>query len=188
MDPAMKSKYALVLLGALFMSASPSARAGDAAVAEALFAEARQLMAQGRYAEACPKLESSNRIDPATGTLLNLASCYEKLGRTATAWALYLQVAGSPQGALRADYARQHADALLPTLPKLTIRAPTAPPDAHVTRDGIVVPVGAFGAPIPVDPGHHVIEATASGRISFHREIDIATGATTSVVVTLPAT
>jgi tetratricopeptide (TPR) repeat protein len=181
----MKCKHALILLGAL-LCASPSARAGDTAAAEALFAEARQLMAQGKYAEACPKLESSNRIDPATGTLLNLASCYEKLGKTATAWATYLQVAGSPQSGLRADYARQRADALLPTLPKLTIRAPNAPADAHVTRDGIAVPVGAFGAPIPVDPGHHVIEATAAGRIGFHREIDVASGATT-VVVTLPA-
>jgi hypothetical protein len=182
---AMKGLYGLVL-GAVFMSASPSVHAGDAALAEALFSEARQLMAQGKYAEACSKFESSNRADPATGTLLNLANCYEKLGKTATAWAVYVQVAASP-GALRTEFARQHADALLPTLPKLTIQAPSAPANASVARDGIAVPAGAFGTAIPVDPGRHVIEATAPGRIRFHREVDVQSGTSTSVVVVLPS-
>ncbi len=178
-------KYGLVL-GVLVMSAAPSAHAGDAALAEALFTEARQLMAEGKYAEACPKFDASNRIDPAVGTLLNLAACYEKLGKTATAWATYLQVASSPQGDVRGDYARQHAAALLPMLSKVTIRVPNAPAGASVTRDGIAVPPGAFGAAIPVDPGHHVIEATAAGRIRFHREVDVPSGTSTSVVVVLP--
>jgi tetratricopeptide (TPR) repeat protein len=180
-------KCVLALVVAVLMSAPSSALADDKALAESLFVEARALMAQGKYVEACPKLEASNRADPATGTLLNLAMCYEKVGKTATAWATYLQVAGAPQND-RAAYARQHADALLPTLSKLTIQVPNAPADAHVTRDGIVVPSGGFGAAIPVDPGHHVIEATAAGRVRFHREIDVASGATTTtVIVALPA-
>ena len=60
---------------------------GDAnpALAQSLFEEGRQLMSNGKFAEACPKFESSYKLDPAAGTLLNLAVCHEKVGRTAAA-------------------------------------------------------------------------------------------------------
>src|SRR5262245_18728599 len=65
-----------------------SARADDSAAAQALFDQGRKLMESERWAEACPKLEESQRLDPAGGTLLHLALCREHEGRIATAWVL----------------------------------------------------------------------------------------------------
>ena len=55
----------------------------DKAAAQAQFDEARKLLKMGDTAAACDKLAESQRLEPAVGTLLNLATCYEKLGRTA---------------------------------------------------------------------------------------------------------
>lgn len=169
----MRVFLAILLGGAVGLFAG-DARA-DRALAEALFDEGRRLAAAGKFAEACPKFERSNAEDPAPGTQLNLASCYEHLGKTASAWATYTAVASAASGA-RATFAQQKADALVPMLAKLTIRASSA---RTVTRDGAVVPAASFGVAIPVDPGAHVV--VASG---FQRSVTVAPGAT--VVVTVP--
>jgi tetratricopeptide (TPR) repeat protein len=75
---------ALVLLQAGVAYAQQSG--SDTAIAQSLFDEGRKLMNEKRFVEACPRLERSYKLDPAAGTLLNLAVCHEGLGKTATAW------------------------------------------------------------------------------------------------------
>jgi hypothetical protein len=143
------------------------ASATDPATATMLFNEARRLVSAGRYAEACPKFEESQRLDPGIGTQFNLADCYEHTSRTASAWALFLDVASSAGGTgqiARERVARKRATALEPVVSKLTIVAPKNVTGLEVHRNGEPLGGVLWNNPIPVDPGSYTIEATAPGK------------------------
>jgi hypothetical protein len=154
------------------LAASSAARADSSAekqaAAEALFQQGKKLMAEGDFAQACPKLASSQQLDPAVGTLLNLGDCYEKNRQLASAWAIFKDAAAAAKAsgqAEREQTARRRAAALEPRLPHLVIRVPESA-SAGVTEikcDDIAVPRAVWGAPLPVDPGEHSIEARGPG-------------------------
>jgi serine/threonine-protein kinase len=156
---------------------------GNRAAAEALFNQGRNLMTAGKYTEACPKFEASQELDPGLGTMLNLAECYEKTGRTASAWAEYRQaipLARASGSKARQDLAVERAQALEERLSTLTIRAMSAEAtDAQleVRRDGIALQPAELGAPIPVDPGEHVIEAKAPGHEPWSSKVQVGADA-----------
>jgi serine/threonine-protein kinase len=156
---------------------------GNRAAAEALFNQGRTLMTAGKYAEACPKFEASQELDPGLGTMLNLAECYEKTGRTASAWAEYreaIPLARAAGSKARQDLAIERAQALEERLSTLTIRAMTGDPtDAQleVRRDGVAVRAAELGAPIPVDPGEHLIEAQAPGHEPWSSKVQVGADA-----------
>lgn len=160
---------ALILACSSLTATYAHAQGSGTALAETLFREGRRLMDEKRYGEACPKLAESHRIDPATGTLLALALCHEGQGKTASAWAEYTDVAARARGEgnkEREAAARQRAAGLESKLSRLTIRvaAPVAAIQGlAVSTDGVAQPKEAWGMAVPVDPGDHVIEATAPG-------------------------
>ena len=167
----------------LFVVHSAGAQGGGAsnrAAAEALFNSGRSLAASGKYAEACPKFEASQQLDPGLGTLLNLAECYEKLGKTASAWAEYreaIPLARAAGSKVRLDLATERAAALESRLSTLTIRAmggAEEPTGLEVRRDGLPVQPAELGSPIPVDPGPHTIEAAAPGKQKWSATVQIA--------------
>lgn len=148
--------------------------------AEAIFNDARRLMEDGRFTEACPKLAESQRLDPAVGTLLYLGECYEKEGKLASAWAAFRSAASAAHNAgqtSREQTAKQKAAELEPKLPKLKIVVPPGSevPGLQVQRDDIDVGTVIWGSAVPVDPGKHRIVATAPGKKTWRRDIDVGT-------------
>jgi hypothetical protein len=159
--------------------AAAGARAadGDSTLAEALFREGVELMRAGDFARACPKLAESYHQDPGTGALLALARCQEGGGQLASAWATYSSVVGiaTREGrGDRAEAARKHAAALEPRLSRIIVEVPAeiaALRGLAVRRDGVALPREAWGSALPVDPGAHVVEATADGKTSWQRTV-----------------
>src|SRR5262249_26152099 len=78
---------AFVLAAALSSPVLAQPSSADMALAKVLFEEGRKSMAEGKIDEACAKLGQSYAMDPALGTLLNLAVCHDKQGKSASAWA-----------------------------------------------------------------------------------------------------
>jgi hypothetical protein len=178
-----------LLAPSLLATSVSSADAGSQAAAQALFDDARKAMAQGNYGAACPKFADSQKLDPGAGTLLNLANCYEKNGQTASAWATFKDAAAEAKKSGHADWeatARKRAAALEPTLSKLTIDVPQASvvDGLELHRDGVPMARAEWGVAIPVDPGSHVIDATAPHAHKWSTTVSVGTsGATASVTV-----
>jgi len=157
------------------------ARAGNNGAAEELFRQGQTLMQAGKYAEACPKLAESQRLDPGTGTLLNLAACHEKEGKLASAWAEYNDAAALAQRDGRDDrvqYCKEHLAAIEPKLARLTINvaAGAEVPGFEVKLDEVVVGGPSLGIALPVDPGPHQISASAPGRRPWQASLTIRVG------------
>jgi hypothetical protein len=163
-------------------SASPASAgsppsAADRAAAQALFDEGRELMEQRRAAEACPRFEESERLEPGLGTRFHLATCYEALGKLASAHTLFLSVAAEAAGRnqpAREKVARERAEALEPRLARLSIDVPFSPsPSLRIERDGADVGAAQWGLPVPVDPGVHHVDASAPGYDAWSTDVEV---------------
>lgn len=157
--------------------------AGAKVAAEDLYQQGLRLAEQGQWAEAAAKLEESNRLDRAPGTTINLADCYEHLGKVASAWTLFVEAATifnrrtppDPRGAV----AQSRADKLYPLLSRLTIEVPAevrSLPGLVVRRDGEEVGAAQLGTAIAVDPGPHVVEVSAPGKQPWRGEVKVGAG------------
>jgi hypothetical protein len=162
----MRTVSSLAALAAITLVSWPAFAQRDATTGEALFRAGRAAADKGDFSAACPKFEESNRLDPALGTVFNLADCDEHIGKIATAWQLFKEVAQRlPSGDDRIGIANARAAALEPRMPKLVLKVKTAlPSGTTVLRDGVELGNASFDLPIPIDPGDHVILVKSPGR------------------------
>lgn len=165
--------------------AGGTVRPEDRALAEALFRQGKQLGEEGRIAEACVKFNESQKLDPALGTLLHLAACYEAEGKTASAWAAFdaaSDLAAQAGQSERAQLARERASALERALHHLVLVVEHPARDLVVTLDGRELGEAAFSAPLPVDPGQHAVTAGAEGKTPWAHEFEVPSGSGTLTV------
>jgi len=143
----------------------------EVAEAERMFAEGVALVAKGQHAEACPKFERSQELDPALGTQFNLADCREKTGRLAAALVLFEKVASAAHEAGKKERERDahaRADALRPRVPKMRFVIETEAmglPGFTITVDDNQQ-VSPNDRPL-VEVGDHVVRATATNHEAF---------------------
>jgi hypothetical protein len=167
-----------------------AAQTSDAAMAESLFREGKRLSSEKNFAQACPKFQESYRLDPGLGTLLNLATCHESEGKLASAWAEFSEASSQARRQSdndRAQLAQDHMKSLEPKLAHVSIAVspPAVVPGLVVKFDGKELAQAAWSLQIPIDPGQHVVDASAPGKQSFSQTFE--TPATASALaVTVP--
>jgi hypothetical protein len=167
---------ARVLALAVLFSAGSAFAQSDAAIAQSLFDEGRKLMVEKKYPEACPRLERSYKLDPAPGTLLNLAVCHEAIGKTATARNEFrdtVTIAKRENRNDRLTFANQHLKALEGKISTLTVTDASRENGLEWRLDGAKFGVESFGIALPIDPGSHTIEAVAPGRVTWKTSVDV---------------
>lgn len=174
-------------LGSLNTPAS-AAEGENVSLAQALFDEGVALMQANRFAEACPKLQESMRLDPAGGTALDVAFCLEKVGRLASALAAYKD---AERRALldhrtdRVSQARERAAMLSPSVPRVEIIADQLEEGTTIELDDAALGAEALARPIPLDPGRHRVSARAS-RLASWEESFVVSAAPEVVTVRVP--
>jgi hypothetical protein len=184
----LASSMTLASAGLLGICPAALAQSSDTATAESMFEQGRDLLRAGNAKEACPKLAESQRLDPATGTLLALAMCHEADGKLASAWAAFIDVETRSRNENRADrqqVAHDRATALRPRLSTLEIRVPAnlvGLAGLEVRRDGVALGRGAWNLALPVDGAEHVVEVLAPGKLTWKGSIPVKTETDVAVI------
>jgi hypothetical protein len=149
---------------AVAISVASAAHADTRAEAESLFREGRRAAEVGNYDTACQKFDASRKLDPAPGTLLNLADCEETRGQLTRAWHDFLALADMlPELDERKGVALERARNLERTMPKLRVRLTASSTPARVIRDDVELGDTTLGVALPVDPGKHVVVVSQDG-------------------------
>jgi hypothetical protein len=163
------------LLVSVFLIGSTATVSADAkSEAILLFDQGIKEMKAGQYEKACNSFERSIATYSDSGTKGSLAKCYEKLGRLASSWKLWRELADlAPSSDLRRDAAAQAAK-LEPKIGRYVIKLTKPPADLSVTING--QPTRLTDVPVPIDAGGVIVRAYAAGRQDWSTELTAADG------------
>lgn len=172
------------ILGAVLLSTAPAlAQPSKEARAEALFKEGTKLLEDGKYGPACEKLAESRTLAVGVGVTLYLADCYESSGKPALAIETFRaaeQLARTRRDK-RADVAQARAAELEAKTPSVTFEV-TEIAGLTLSVDDVDLPKSAWSAPRWVDPGRHVVRASAPGHAPLEKSLDFTTARVVIVV------
>jgi hypothetical protein len=184
---------AVALAGALSLAMPGRAHADPAeeAAATKLFDDGKAALDRGDTATACAKLEESQRLDPAPGTLFFWSRCEEKRGRIAKAWALLRELDDTlPATDRRRGQVKASLAAIAPRIAYVVVTAQGGPAPKDLTLLCDDTPVGGaanLGSPIPVEAGMHRITLRVPGRSDVVKTVAVSSGASAPVALELGA-
>lgn len=155
-------------------------------LAEALFQEGRELLARGNVHDACEKFKASLDVEREVGAVAALAYCHQREGKTASAWAEYIEVrddARKRQRDAQERYATEQIAALEKVLRRVSFKiAGASPSNVTVAVDGVVVPEAARASLLPYDPGAHLVIASTPDHESWQKAVVLDPGPGVTVV------
>lgn len=186
------SFFALAAVFVMSLATTRSAEAQDTrkkkpatADADTLFREGRRLLQAGDVAAACPKFEESYRLDPAPGTLLNIADCDERSGKLTQAWQHFHNAALTLRDD-RVPIAQKRADNLQKKLVIVNVKLPAdAPPGTRALQDEVDLPPASLNVDRALTPGRHTFRlgGAAAGNVLT---LDLKEGERRDIVLELP--
>lgn len=165
----------------------------DVSAARALGQEGVKLADAGNCDDAIDRLSRAEKIFHAPTTLARLGECQVKVGKIVAGTENLNRVVREtigPSAPQAFRDAQDRAKAVLaeakPRIAKLKV-AVAAPSDAKlvVTIDGENLPIANLNMNRPVDPGEHVVEASAPGFLSAKGKVTLADGGVDSLALTL---
>ena len=185
----MKALVAAALLAGLVSPALADTPKEQKARADRLFDDGRKYLQNKEYALACAAFEQSEAADPALGTELNIALCYEQWGHVAAAYHAYQEAERIAQERKdsRIKTAQKKIAELAPKVPAVGFDLPPGADTAAIfLLDGKEIDRGGFAGEIEVEPGPHAIEARVPGQDPKTTHFDIEVGEHKRVTVDLP--
>jgi hypothetical protein len=191
-----------ILLAGFSVTAVAAEPAADVAVSDDAQARAKQLFDSAMedtkredYRAACPKFRASYTINPKASTLLNLGTCFERNGQTASAWGAFSNAVIAARKTGHEDWAAQAEErvrVLEPRLARVVIRVarPASPQTSIeglvVKRDGVQLTESELGLALALDPGPHTLTATAPDRLAWETKFQVVEGLPTPPVIEVP--
>jgi PEGA domain len=180
---AVRSALMCCAFSVLCVAPSPAQAQGPAADNDPLkhareqFGQALALQTGGDWAGALAILKEVAAVKPTPQVRFNIALCEERLGRLVAALGDY-ELAASDAQAEKADQVREEVDARLESLkarvPRVVVSRGEGADAATISLDGVSLGDSVLNAPLPVDPGPHVVEATAAGYQPFKQSFRVA--------------
>ncbi len=161
----------------------------DVKRADLLFHEGQRLLKAGRVDEACAAFAESHHLDPAVGTLLNLADCHAQARRLATAHAEFLEaarLAAASGQREREVFAKEQAAQSEPLLSFVEVRLAKGALIDEISIDLQPIDKAAVSAPIALDPGPHTFRFAAAGRVARVLSVEVVNGPSSQVVEVAP--
>lgn len=196
----LRAAHALGLALALQLALVPvvhaqvtSPTAGDLESARELFRRGKELRSEGELDAALEKFKAAHAYGQTPITGVELGRTHMQLNHLVEAREAFLSVARLRVAADETENSAQArreaatlAEQVRPMLATLEVRVGTEP-GTTVTIDGAVISVVSGVVDRQVDPGKHVIVATAAGGIARTQEVVLAQGERQSIELIPPA-
>ena len=185
-----RSTFLVLVLAGTLVAVPASAQQSGEQQAEKLFNDAITLVSAGKYPEARPKFEESQRLDPALGTQFNLADCYEHTGKKGSARRLFGEVADAAKAAGKSERektSRERAAALEASAPRLTINVPPSAAALRLDRRRRApLPAARWKLAQFLDAGMHTVATSAPGKKTFETKVALQDGKAMDVKIPEP--